>query len=544
MSRVQKTFNEVVVLEVPPTHSERRHSVRSGLIAMTRFILSGIPTVVVLLLAGGVGWWGHHNEWKVPKFSQLNGEVEEADDWCKEHHVPESICIICKPELAPEVKSWGWCKSHGIPECTLCHPELVQLSDAVAVTDTDLERAKRALNFTARSENNPICKTHQRLIQFTSNQDVEKAGIAVQPVGMAPALEFISAPGEIGYDPTRVVHLSSRLPGSVWRAFKHLGEPVKQGDVLALIDAAEVGKTKAELLQAFGLLQLKLKLLASVKNSDGAIQESRLREVESAVKEIEIRVDAARQGLVNLGLPLREVDLQNVTPDQLKAKLHFLAISTEIAQSLDLQNTTSNLLPLIAPMDGVIVSRDVVAGEVVDSARILYEVVDTRQLWIKLDVSGEDARRLKLGQPVRFTPDSGNEELTGKLAWISTQADPKTRTVKVRVDLPNLDGEQRANTFGTGKIILRDEPAVVSIPNDAVQWEGCCNVVFVRDKSYLQEDAPKVFYVRKVRTGVKTETQTEIIAGLQPGEVIVTRGSGVLQAELSRANLGAGCCGK
>ena len=81
----------------------------------------------------------------------------------------------------------------------------------------------------------------------------------------------------------------------------------------------------------------------------------------------------------------------------------------------------------------------------------LFEVADTRSLWITLDVKGEDAGRLRVGpkdgQTVKFRPDGGGGELTGRLTWRSSQADPKTRTVKVRADLADPERKLVANTF-------------------------------------------------------------------------------------------------
>ena len=82
---------------------------------------------------------------------------------------------------------------------------------------------------------------------------------------------------------------------------------------------------------------------------------------------------------------------------------------------------------------------------------------------------------------------------------------------------------------------------VVSVPNEAVQWEGCCHFVFVRDKDYLKAGSPKVFHVRKVRIEARgTRRHTEIIVGVLPGELVVTKGSGLLLTELLRGNLGEG----
>jgi membrane fusion protein, heavy metal efflux system len=104
-----------------------------------------------------------------------------------------------------------------------------------------------------------------------------------------------------------------------------------------------------------------------------------------------------------------------------------------------------------------------------------------------------------------------------------------------------VDTEQRlvANTFGSGKVVLREEPKTVSVPNDALQWDGCCHLVFVRDKDYLKSEY-KLFHVRKVRVGAKDEKQTEVV-GVLPGEAVVTKGSGLLLTELLRGSLGEGC---
>jgi cobalt-zinc-cadmium efflux system membrane fusion protein len=65
--------------------------------------------------------------------------------------------------------------------------------------------------------------------------------------------------------------------------------------------------------------------------------------------------------------------------------------------------------------------------------------------------------------------------------------------------------------------------------------------VFVRDKDFLRGGIPKVFHVRTVRLGAKDDKQTEIVAGILPGEMVATTGSSLLRAELLKGNLGEGC---
>src|SRR5262249_18465719 len=122
-----------------------------------------------------------------------------------------------------------------------------------------------------------------------------------------------------------------------------------------------------------------------------------------------------------------------------------------------------------------------------------------------------------------------------------TAVDEKTRTVKVRADVDNRDGRLRANMFGPGRVVLREEKNALVVPNDAVHSDGDCQIVFIRDKNFLRDGAPKLFQLRKIRPGAQSEKYTEVIVGVLRGEVVAAKGSAVLRAELLKSNLGEGC---
>jgi len=501
-----------------------------------------IPTFLVLAALACLAYWGHHTGWTIPKFSALAGNGQaEKDDWCSAHGVPDSQCVECKPELLPKMKTFGWCKKHGVFECPLEHPEIAQLPTTPTITTADLARAQRALNFSPRSENNSKCKLHQRRIQFVSREAVDKAGFEVEEVGEEPVEETISANGEVTYDQTRVARVTTPVAGRVWRVEKLVGQSVKKGDVLALVDTFEVGKAKAEFLQALAQVDLKAKTVERLRPLAGtAVAGKDIPEAEAALREAQIRLATAEQALVNLELPIRAEDMKGLSAEELSRRVQFLGLPEVIAKTLDPKTTTANLLPLRAPLDGVVVTRDVVAREVVDTTKVLFVVADISRMWLTLSVRQEDTTKLALGKTVRFHTGGSKAEVGGPITWMSTAVDERTRTVKVRADLLNADGLLRANTFGTGRIVLREEKSAIVIPNEAIHWEGDCYVVFVRDKNFFKESAPKVFHVRTVRPGAKNEKHTEIIAGVLPGENVATKGSGVLRSELLKNNLGEG----
>ena len=505
--------------------------------------LQALPTALVLVALAAIGYWGHHSGWTIPRFSSLlQSAAPQEPAWCSSHGVPEAICVSCNADLMPKGELRGWCREHGVAECPLCNPELAQLKKLSPATPADLDRATRALRLRPRPENNSRCKLHLRRIQFVSAEAIEKAGIDVNSVVQrAPIVESILASGEITYDQTRVARLSARVPGTIWRVDKQVGDRVTRGEILTLIDAAAVGQAKGDLLRALGQMTFQsanYKRLASI--GGGAVAARRVQEAATALRDAKVRLLAAQQALTNLGLPVDVKQLTQLSEEALAQHIRLLGLPKGFAEQVGIENVTANLLPLTAPLDGVVVTREVVAGEVVDTTKALFTVADNSSMWVSLDVRLEDAKYLALGQTVRFRPDGDLREVIGKLSWISTSVDRQTRTVKARAALVNPTGQLRDETFGSGRIILREESDAIVVPNESVHWEGCCHIVFIRDKTYFDEGSYKLFHTRCVRPGVKTDRYTEMLAGVLPGEVIVTKGSGVLRAELLKGNLGPG----
>jgi cobalt-zinc-cadmium efflux system membrane fusion protein len=509
-----------------------------------------VPNLLIVFALGGLAWWGHQTGWKLPPFAELTGKGGEGkDDWCDAHAVPETLCVECNPDLLPRYRNYGWCRVHGVHECPLEHPDVAQVKYVPRVTPADLERARRSLEFADRPVNSSRCKLHSRRIQFASEAAVARAGVEVAAAWESPVAESVAANGEITYDQGRVANLSTPVSGRVWHVVQEVGRPVKKGDVLALVDAAEVGKVKADFLQALAQIDLRAKTVERLRPlGGGAVAAAQVQEAEAALREAEVRLAAAQQALGNLGLAVRPEDVQGLGPAESARRLQFIGLPAAVVKALDSGTTTANLVPVRAPLDGVVVDRRVVAGEQVDPAKVLFVVADTGRMWLNLQVRQEDARLLRTrdplagtpGQVVRFLPGGFDKEIAGEVAWVSTAADEKTRTLRVRANLANPDGRLRANTFGSGRILLREEPRAVVVPSEAVQWEGDCHVIFVRDRNFEDRDAPKVFHTRTVRPGARDGELTEIIAGVLPGEMVVVHGAGLLRSELLKNNLGEG----
>jgi cobalt-zinc-cadmium efflux system membrane fusion protein len=489
------------------------------LMRLKRWILtlaSAVPPLLVCALLAAVAYWGHTTGWQAKKFGVLIGAAEEADDddAPKAGEGPAAEAVTGPPD---------WCDKHQVADslCTACHPDLL-------AAPSPYQAPAGAQTF--RQSHDPReCRTHLERIRFPSSEVLASSGVRTATVREQTLVESVTAYATVDYDPNRTVKLGPRAGGSVWKVFKRLGDPVRTGEVLALIDAAEVGRAKAEYLQAAVHLDTRTRIRNSLKGN--TVAERSIQEAEAAVRDAGARLYTAQQALLNLGLPLRG-DEAALPDDQLARRLQLLGLPAEVVSILPTNTMTANLLPLVAPRDGVVIDRKAETGEIVTTHQPLFTVSDVRQMHTHLDFRPDDAPRLALGQRVEFRTDGDPRPVVGTLEWIGTSVDEKSRLVHAHAEFDNPDGRLRANTFGTATVTVGVHDRAAVVPADAVQWEGCSHIVFVRE-------AELVFRPRKVRLGLRQDGVAEILVGLRPGDAVAAAGSHVLKSYLLRDRLGA-----
>ena len=295
---------------------------------------------------------------------------------------------------------------------------------------------------------------------------------------------------------------------------KQLGDRVETGDVLVVVDSAALGTAKSELLQAAARVELWEKNHTREKQllEKSLSTEKDVLESDTHLTESRIAVAAAEQKLRNLGLDAARI--------------------TGVREKGD----TSTRLELVSPFSGVVIELRAVIGQLADPSTALVSVADTSRIWVIADVEQGDISGVSAGQALLLTLDGiPGETFAGRVTWISTQVDPRTRTVKVRAELENDRGQLRAGMFGRVRIVTRDGEPALFVPKSAVQWEGCCNVAFV-------QRSPTEFAPRKLHLGYDTGEHYEVLSGLNAGDRVVTRGSFLLKTELKKGSIGAGCC--
>lgn len=370
------------------------------------------------------------------------------------------------------------------------------------------------------------------LVKLASEEVLKTAGIETVSAEERLIGAYVEAHGDIDFDQNHYAHLSTRARGTAWSVHKNYGDKVRKGEVLALIAAPEVAQLKFDLQQTLLTVQTRDKIFERLKRSGPGTAQKERDSAEAALREARINLSKDQQSLQNLGLTVSIAELARMSDEQVAVRLRTLGIPDSLLQELDANTLTSNLLPMYAPFDSVVIKRDIVIGEVVNPGTPQFVLADVSQLWIMLHVHQEDVGKLRYGQEVFFRVDATKEDAPpAKITWISDEVDEKTRTVLVRADVANPKGWLRPNAFGDGRILVRQEKRVI-VPNAALQFDGSSYLVFARGESATE------FQPLRVTLGPRHKDFTVVLSGLRAGQTIAAAGTHVLLSEMRKDRIG------
>ncbi len=428
---------------------------------------------------------------------------------CPEHRVPESLCTICNPELAEQIPT---CKAHALPPafCPVCKDSYA--ASSVARGSTAGLASRMLLPKGPKSVE--LCRLDLPLVKLASAQTGRDAGIEAVRVQTRTFTPRIICNGQATYHQNHLAQVRPRVEGIVHEVLVEAGAKVRRGDVLAGVDSVRLGEAKAGHLSALASLDLAEKNYGRLQGlADRIVPGKSLQEAETRLNEARIKVTETRQRLLNFGISPSHIERLVETKD------------------------TGSLLPITAPLDGVIIRRHAVRGEAVQATTELFAVADLTTMWVHLDLYENDLRRVREGQLVTFTVESlpGNG-FQGRVTWINPEVNARTRTIQVRAEVDNLDGRLRAGMYGSATIQIGAPGETQVVPKPAVQWHERRPVVFVKKSEDL-------FEPRRVNIGRKEGPFWEVTAGIKPNELVVTTGSFLLKTELMKGSIGAACCG-
>jgi membrane fusion protein, heavy metal efflux system len=336
----------------------------------------------------------------------------------------------------------------------------------------------------------------------------ERLGLKTARVDVVEARLAVQVPGTVMPHGYREVKVTPIAGGIVRAVHAELGAAVRRGAPLATLFSTDLADAQTKYLSMAAMVDADhRKLERTRKLADiGAASRQELEEVTAIHTSHATELEAARQRLILLGLGPEHV-AQLASPSQIVAEI---------------------VVP--APIDGVVTGRSANPGQVVGMGQELFVVTDLSEVWAVGDLYEQDFAAVGVGSEAVVTaPAYPGLVLRGRVAYVDPRLEAATRTGKVRVEVPNPDGRLRLGMYVTLAFTTRGGGQTVVVPRAAVQTLGDRHVVYLPAK-----DDEGRFIQRSVKLGPPTADGYAVLAGLQPGEVVVTEGSFFLRAESVR----------
>jgi len=314
---------------------------------------------------------------------------------------------------------------------------------------------------------------------------------AIVEVGQVPTTEALQ--GAIVYNDDLTSKITTPIAGRVTKIYAQIGDKVKMGQPLVMIDSPEFGQANADLMKSESDLTLKNQAFGRAKTlyEGEVIAKKEFESAEADLKQAEAEHRRALNRLKNYGV----------------SKNNNFMLSTKV--------------------NGIVTERQVNPGsEVSPNSTSLFVVTDPKHLWVNIEVPEKDLDKIHLKQHLKIETNAyPNESFLATVATISKVLNPDTRRIMVRCTLENLDEKLKPEMYAYATPI-DDELTMPHVVNDAVITEGVKNFVFV-------ERSPGEIEKRLVKISYQGHKEAYISEGLHEGERVIVTSTLLLNSEFT-----------
>ena len=355
--------------------------------------------------------------------------------------------------------------------CPVCGMELVKKTVGTGISDKELLNVSH--------------------VALSPTQQV-MANLATIAVAVQPFSKEITCTGIVAYNQERQGKVSAWVAGRLDRLLvKSVGSEVRKGMPVAEMFSIDLYNAEVQYLMAYKTI----KLLNST---------------------------------ISVNFPINT----HMSLGDIYERLRQLGFREEQFVQLQKSTTPSIRVPIYSPFSGVVTEKFIQEGQYVNVGDPLFGIADLSRIWVELEVFESDFPLIKVGQEVVVTSQSyPGVPFHGKVTLIYPFLDAKTRTLKLRVEIPNPGLKLKPEMYVRATIRV-PMAASLAVPVGAVMDTGKRQVVWVESK-------PGVFLQRDVKTGVRSDRSVQILDGLKAGEKIATTGSYLVdsEAQLNHGNI-------
>jgi len=349
------------------------------------------------------------------------------------------------------------------------------------------------------AENAAVPKSKSEEIHLSA-EELQQSNITVKNIQLEKVADQLILSANITANQDRIAFVAPRVEGKLIKVTANLGDQVKAGQALAVIDSIQMGEARAEYRHA----QSELKLAeANFQRTDKLYKD----EVVPQRQWLEVK---------------NAYERAQTTARESADHLHILVGSSD---------TGISTFVITAPFSGVVIEKDAVMGELAKPEGKLFTIADLSTVWIEADVSEKDLGKLTVGSPATVTVSSfPDESFKGKVSYISSIFDKETRTVKARIELPNPDRKLRIDMFARAMVDLTSSREALILPQEAV--------LLIQGQSTVYIQTENGFEVRPVEVGEQLNKGVVITSGLKSGEQVVISGAYALKSRQLKSQIG------
>lgn len=334
-------------------------------------------------------------------------------------------------------------------------------------------------------------------------EEQERAGIKIEEAGPKTFADVVNVTAIIRPNQDRIAKIAPRVEGRIVSVSANLGDNVRSGQALAVMDSLAVGEAQSALLRA--------------QSSERVAQADFKRAESLSAEEIIPRKELLRaQG---------ELERASAESRAARDRLRLLGGSAAVGTRAE-----SNFA-LTAPFAGTIIQKKATIGELGTPSDAIFTVADLSVVWIEANLTDDLLAKVKKGAVATVTVGAyPSERFAGRVAYIANVLDKDSRTIAARIEVANKDGRLKPEMFANASIATGGQLEAISVPDAAIL------IVQGQPSIFVAENGG--FEARAVETGEKLAGRTVIKLGLKAKEQVVTAGAYALKARLMKSQIG------